>query len=67
MKEYYNEPKRGYGSNVTDVFAALRATKFQDVYAPAGIQFGGRGSYGNGGEELRGGVGVEMGDLIFIV
>lgn len=48
VKEYYNEPKRGYGSNVTDVFAALRATKFQDVYAPAGIQFGGRGSYGNG-------------------
>lgn len=49
VKEYYAEPKRGYGANVTDVFAALRASKFKDVYGPAAIQFNGRGSYGNGG------------------
>lgn len=36
---------------MVDVFAALRATKFEDVYAPAIMQFGGSGSYGNGGEE----------------
>ncbi|KAG7170292.1 ADP-ribose glycohydrolase ARH3-like [Homarus americanus] len=35
-------------SNVTDVFAALRATKFRDPYSPAAFQFNGRGSYGNG-------------------
>lgn len=49
VKEFYAEPRRGYGSNVVDVFAALRASKFRDVYAPAAMQFNGRGSYGNGG------------------
>ncbi|XP_045584021.2 ADP-ribosylhydrolase ARH3 isoform X1 [Procambarus clarkii] len=49
VKEFYAEPRRGYGSNVVDVFAALRASKFKDVYGPAAIQFSGRGSYGNGG------------------
>lgn len=46
--EYYAEPRRGYGANIVDVFAALRASKFKDVYNPAGLQFDGRGSYGNG-------------------
>ncbi|KAG0722445.1 Poly(ADP-ribose) glycohydrolase ARH3 [Chionoecetes opilio] len=49
VKEFFAEPKRGYGSNVVDVFAVLRATKFRDVYSPAAMQFNGRGSYGNGG------------------
>ncbi|XP_076056758.1 ADP-ribosylhydrolase ARH3-like [Oratosquilla oratoria] len=49
VKEYFAEPGRGYGGSVVEVFANLRASKFKDVYASAGIQFGGRGSYGNGG------------------
>ncbi|KAK3885731.1 hypothetical protein Pcinc_010069 [Petrolisthes cinctipes] len=49
VKEFYAEPRRGYGSNVVDVFAALRISKFEDVYGPAAWQFGGSGSYGNGG------------------
>lgn len=49
VKEYYADPKRGYGGNVIDVFAALRASKFRDVYNPSALQFNGRGSYGNGG------------------
>ena len=52
MKEYFAEPRRGYGSNVVDVFAALRATKFRDVYSPAAMQFNGSGSYGNGGKSM---------------
>ncbi|KAL7638779.1 UNVERIFIED_CONTAM: hypothetical protein RMT77_010313 [Armadillidium vulgare] len=48
VKEYYAEPNRGYGKNVVDVFAALRASGFKDVFAPAAVQFGGTGSYGNG-------------------
>jgi len=49
VKEFYAEPDRGYGGNVVDVFAKLRATKFKDVQAPAALQFNGSGSYGNGG------------------
>ncbi|XP_068249415.1 ADP-ribosylhydrolase ARH3-like [Palaemon carinicauda] len=49
VKEYYAEPNRGYGANIVDVFAALRVNKFSDVYTPAGLQFNGRGSFGNGG------------------
>lgn len=49
VKEYYRDPKRGYGQNVQDVFKKLRATKFVDIYKPAAEQFNGSGSYGNGG------------------
>lgn len=49
VKEYFAEPRRGYGGNVVMVFMGLRATKFRDVFAPAALQFDGRGSYGNGG------------------
>lgn len=52
VKEYFAEPRRGYGGNVVLVFMGLRATKFKDVFAPAALQFDGRGSYGNGGEVL---------------
>lgn len=49
VKEYYKEPKRGYGANVVEVFDKLRRNKFEDIYKPASEQFGGSGSYGNGG------------------
>ncbi|XP_072042743.1 ADP-ribosylhydrolase ARH3-like [Amphiura filiformis] len=47
--EYSKEPGRGYGGNVIDVFAALGDDKLKDAYEPAKKQFGGSGSYGNGG------------------
>lgn len=50
MKEYFSDPHRGYGDHVVDVFIALKATKLKDIWAPAAIQFGGSGSYGNGGK-----------------
>lgn len=49
VKEYFQEPKRGYGRNVVDVFSKLRNSKFSDVYKPAREQFLGMGSLGNGG------------------
>ncbi|KRT78124.1 hypothetical protein AMK59_7990 [Oryctes borbonicus] len=49
VKEYFSEPRRGYGQGVTEVFHKLRNSKFQDVYGPAREQFNGTGSYGNGG------------------
>lgn len=49
VKEYMNEPERGYGANVADVFVKLKNSKFDDVYRPAMEQFRGSGSYGNGG------------------
>ncbi|XP_064465926.1 ADP-ribosylhydrolase ARH3-like [Ornithodoros turicata] len=47
--EYYDQPKRGYGMNVVDVFHALKKNNFEDPYGPAKDQFQGKGSYGNGG------------------
>lgn len=44
--EYNKEPKRGYGTNVVDVFAALMLTNYESPYEPAKRQFGGFGSYG---------------------
>ncbi|KAK5649651.1 hypothetical protein RI129_000680 [Pyrocoelia pectoralis] len=49
VKEYFSEPRRGYGKNVVDVFAKLRSNKFDDIYKPANEQFAGMGSFGNGG------------------
>lgn len=49
VKEYFSEPRRGYGQNVVEVFSKLRGSKFEDIYKPAREQFSGRGSYGNGG------------------
>nr|XP_046909819.1 ADP-ribose glycohydrolase ARH3-like isoform X2 [Dermatophagoides farinae] len=46
--EYNKEPKRGYGANVVDVFAALMLANYESPYEPAKRQFGGFGSYGNG-------------------
>ena len=48
--EYQKEPLRGYGYNVTTVFDAIASGKYdEDIYRPAADQFGGSGSYGNGG------------------
>ena len=44
--EYNKEPKRGYGANVVDVFAALMLANYESPYEPAKRQFGGFGSYG---------------------
>lgn len=49
VKEFFNEPRRGYGQGVVEVFHKLRANKFEDIYKPAAEQFFGLGSYGNGG------------------
>ncbi|XP_026470663.1 poly(ADP-ribose) glycohydrolase ARH3-like [Ctenocephalides felis] len=48
VKEYYAEPRRGYGKAVVDVFHKLRISNFEDPVAPAKNQFSGFGSYGNG-------------------
>lgn len=47
--EYFEQPKRGYGPNVVDVFHALKKGNFEDPFGPAKSQFEGTGSYGNGG------------------
>lgn len=44
--EYNNEPRRGYGANVVNVFAALMLANYEHPYEPAKRQFGGLGSYG---------------------
>jgi poly(ADP-ribose) glycohydrolase ARH3 len=49
VKEYFKEPRRGYGGNVAHVFKKLQDSNFVDVFAPASEQFGGMGSFGNGG------------------
>lgn len=48
VAEYYQNPRRGYGANVTTVFNKLRGSKFVDPFAPAREQFDGLGSHGNG-------------------
>lgn len=49
VREFFNDPRRGYGSNVIDVFYKLRGQKFKDPFGPAKEQFDGSGSLGNGG------------------
>ncbi|PSN57802.1 Poly(ADP-ribose) glycohydrolase ARH3 [Blattella germanica] len=49
VKEYFLQPRRGYGQNVIEVFHKLRAEQFEDPFGPAKEQFEGSGSYGNGG------------------
>ena len=48
-KEYFAEPRRGYGGNVPVVFGALRKSDFEQPFLPAREQFNGKGSFGNGG------------------
>lgn len=47
--EYNKEPNRGYGGHVVNVFAGLMLANYEHPYEPANRQFGGLGSYGNGG------------------
>ncbi|XP_076833635.1 ADP-ribosylhydrolase ARH3 [Brachyhypopomus gauderio] len=48
-KEYSLAPGRGYGSGVIQVLRKLASPQLSDVFQPARAQFGGRGSFGNGG------------------
>ncbi|KAF0313312.1 Poly(ADP-ribose) glycohydrolase ARH3 [Amphibalanus amphitrite] len=48
-KEFFAEPRRGYGGSVPAVFGALRKSDFEQPFLPAREQFNGTGSYGNGG------------------
>lgn len=48
-KEYTLAPGRGYGSGVIHVLRKLASPHLSDVFQPARAQFGGRGSFGNGG------------------
>ncbi|XP_023657825.1 ADP-ribosylhydrolase ARH3 isoform X1 [Paramormyrops kingsleyae] len=48
-EEYRHAPGRGYGSGVIQVLRRLSSPRLTDVYQPARAQFGGRGSFGNGG------------------
>ncbi len=48
--EYFRNPYRGYGRGVVDIFEKLREQEdFSDCLGPSKAQFGGSGSYGNGG------------------
>lgn len=48
VREYFQDPRRGYGANVTSVFHKLKGSKFADPFGPAREQFDGLGSLGNG-------------------
>lgn len=41
VKEYFTDPRRGYGGAVINVFGKLRKSKFADLLLPAKEQFGG--------------------------
>merc|ERR1712212_1060024 len=47
-EEYFDQPGRGYGAAVREVFEKLRDQQYKDPLRPAAEQFGGSGSYGNG-------------------
>lgn len=49
VREYLHDPNRGYGEAIVTVFRKLRQNRFRDVHGPAAEQFGGSGSFGNGG------------------
>ena len=49
VKEFYKNPRRGYGGGVIDVFRKLRDSRCKEPLRPAREQFNGNGSYGNGG------------------
>ncbi|XP_036398466.1 ADP-ribose glycohydrolase ARH3 [Megalops cyprinoides] len=48
-EEYRQAPGRGYGAGVIQVLKKLASPRLSDVFQPARAQFGGRGSFGNGG------------------
>lgn len=46
---YFNGRPRAYGANIGEVFEKLYRDAASDPFKPAREQFGGSGSYGNGG------------------
>ena len=46
VQEFENQPFRGYGASVGEVFHKLKKSKCQDPFKPASEQFNGSGSYG---------------------
>ena len=47
-KEFFDDPRRGYGPSIGTVFSKLKNSGFNDIYGPAKEQFKGQGSCGNG-------------------
>lgn len=47
-KEFFDDPRRGYGPSIGTVFSKLKNSGFAEVYGPAKEQFKGQGSCGNG-------------------
>ena len=47
-KEFFDDPRRGYGPSIGTVFSKLKNSGFSNVYGPAKEQFKGQGSCGNG-------------------
>ena len=45
---YFQEPHRGYGASVVEVFKKLKKSQCSEPFQPASEQFNGSGSYGNG-------------------
>lgn len=49
VRTYFNNPHRGYGNAVIEVFKKLKKSNFVNPLQPAKEQFNGIGSFGNGG------------------
>lgn len=47
VKEFFDNPHRDYGENLSKIFLQLRGSKFADPFGPARDQYFGMGSYGN--------------------
>lgn len=47
-ESFFQQPNRGYGAAVKQVFYKLKETNYQDPFGPAADQFDGMGSFGNG-------------------
>ena len=59
-EEYFDQPDRGYGGAVREVFEKLRDQDYKDPLGPASEQFGGSGSYGNGAGMRAHPIGIAM-------
>ena len=47
-KEFFDDPRRGYGPSIGTVFSKMKNNGFTDIHGPAKGQFKGQGSCGNG-------------------
>ena len=59
-EEYFDQPDRGYGGAVREVFEKLRDQDYKEPLGPASEQFGGSGSYGNGAGMRAHPIGIAM-------